>query len=195
MTVPYISQIWKKYCDLTHQPFPTHTPTPTQSTHSYTPQLTIISGNNGSISTTTVYDHPPSAYTRKRRKHTNTYPHHYTQQLILQNSPLPQSTISLNTSIHPNTSSNTPPSHTQTNNKSAPSPEWSLPSHPIRSLTQPNTPSIPNTHPDVHNNTFSVLSVEEIYTPEIHSPLELPPLQTFSTIILNLLQRSLNTFK
>ena len=138
VTVPYISQTWKKYCDLTHQPLPTSTPTLTQSTHSYTPRLTIISGNNGAISTTTVCDHPPSAYTRKRRKHTNTYPHHYTQQLILQNSPLPQSTISLHTSTHPTPSSHTPPSHTQTNDQSAPSTEWSL-----RPYTQSNTTKHP----------------------------------------------------
>ena len=59
---PYISEIWKVYCTISH-----NTITPT--TQPYTPsntltqsRLTIITGNNGTISTQTIIEHQPTSF-------------------------------------------------------------------------------------------------------------------------------------
>ena len=67
-TIPYISEIWKVYCTISHN---TITPTPQLTTPSNTltqSRLTIITGNNGTISTQTIIEHQPPTYFRKRRR-------------------------------------------------------------------------------------------------------------------------------
>ena len=67
-TIPYISEAWKIYCTETH---PTLPPTPSRPSQITPPQrlprLIIISGNNATLSTTTINDHQPRAYFRKNR--------------------------------------------------------------------------------------------------------------------------------
>ena len=68
LTIPYISDAWKIYCNETH---PNLTSTPLLTPHlppaSRIPRLIIISGNNATLSTTTINDHQPRAYFRKNR--------------------------------------------------------------------------------------------------------------------------------
>ena len=185
VTVPYISQIWKTYCNLTHQ---STTPQFTPHTHptlSHTPRLTIISGNNGSISTTTVTDHPPPAYSRKRRERTNHYPQHYTQQSIPHNPPATQPSAPPTSSITPTHSSFTLRSQSPATPTSAPSNDWCLPTNPLRITSQLKPPNMSNTSNDANHNTFSILPTDEPCTPESNSPLALPPHQTFTTLTLD----------
>ena len=75
ITIPYISEVWKIYCTETHPNTTTTTPQPSRSRSiQHLPQLIILSGNNATLSTTTINDHQPKAYFRKNHKKTPTPP-------------------------------------------------------------------------------------------------------------------------
>ena len=76
-TIPYISTIWKTYCTISHNSDNAPTPSTSSRNSIRIPRLTIISGNNGTISTTqTINDHQPTAYFRKKRQHKRPQPIH-----------------------------------------------------------------------------------------------------------------------
>ena len=86
ITVPYISEVWKIYCNETHSVNTSNPlrPSPSHLTQ-HLPKLIVISGNNATLSTTTINDHQPPAYFRKTKKNT-------TLQAILLRHPKPRST-------------------------------------------------------------------------------------------------------
>ena len=183
LTIPYLNTVWSVYCSYTHPPKPhnfTSTLLPLQNLPR-PPRLTIISGNNATITLTTIDDHAPSSYRsrsiriRKPAKlpSSNQAPHR------------PQSTIPHFFSITKGRSTPTasqsaptphltPPSpytkfqHPSTTPSNIPSPEPTLfhsPKHPLKThLFSPNQKD--NHPPSQAHNTFSLLPVSE---PDIDS--------------------------
>ena len=68
ITIPYISDAWKIYCNETHPNLPSN---PIRQPHLQSapqlPRLLIISGNNATLTTTIINDHQPRAYFRTNR--------------------------------------------------------------------------------------------------------------------------------
>ena len=186
-TVPFISTIWKAYCTISH----TNTiPTNTRNTTSNTiplPRLTIITGNNGTISTQTITDHQPPAYFRKKRKSKRYQPLHDPTQRTL--------------SIHYLQTQNTPPlqvrnnteptTHHTTYSQCDPltpivSEQWQSPSNPARRILAVPTHSHPPTQDNNYHNNFSPLEITDNPNPIDNINLPTYPHQTFNHINISL---------
>ena len=118
-TIPYISEIWKIYCTISHN---TITPTTQHITPNNTQtqsRLTIITGNNGTMSTQTIIEHQPTTYFRKGRRNNRqqplpdptqrTLPTHYLLTQTTTPSPRTTPEPTRNNTPYPNPHTLTPP--------------------------------------------------------------------------------------
>ena len=116
-TIPYISEAWKIYCNETHPNTPSYPRRqPPLLLTQQLPRLIIISGNNATLSTTTINDHQPRAYFRKNRKKQHSPPNTLSQSqtTISHYFPLTQPSQSTQTFSPPQTHRVSPPiTHTE----------------------------------------------------------------------------------
>ena len=149
-TIPYISAIWKIYCTISHN---NNIPTTLRTSSGNSiriPRLTIISGNNGTLSTHTINDHQPSAYFRKKRQYKRPQTiHDSSQRQLPMHFLLTQTTTSSATRISPEPTPTLTPSPT-TRTLGTADLSWQSPrnpSHlppPIPTHSQPPTPARPH---------------------------------------------------
>ena len=185
-TIPYISTIWKTYCTISHNS--DNTPTPNTSSRNSTclPRLTIISGNNGTLSTQTINDHQPTAYSRKKRQHKRPQPtHDPSQRQLPLHFLLTRPTPSSATRITPTPTPALPPSPTtrplETTNVS-----WQSPRNPARLPTQVRTNSHQETPTSRHLNIFSPLEITETPIQTHDLTFQMYPNQTAKHINISL---------
>ena len=74
LTVPYISVIWKTYCSLTHNSDSLSESHQTRSNLYSSPRPTVISGNNGTLTTETITAHYHSTFVSSANKAVKTIP-------------------------------------------------------------------------------------------------------------------------
>ena len=184
LTIPYIKEVWTKYCSHTHtkpnaqSPFNSNSvnypPTPRP------PRLIILSGNNATMTLTTVNDHPPAVYSSHRSRGSHTLhkspapshtPHRYSSSTPTRNQittyltalpshPSPDLPCTLpQPSPRP---ASTPPTLSTTNSTTTSNSQFSLPKHPV--ILHSRTPSSARPTPSPssqHPLPFSVLEVAE----------------------------------
>ena len=185
-TIPYISEIWKVYCTISHN---TITPTPQLTTPSSTltqSRLTIITGNNGTISTQTIIEHQPPTYFRKRRRNNRHNPlPDPTQRTLPMHYLLTQTTTSSQPKPTPEPTRNHTPYPSPHTLKPPKEELWHFPrrsSHPHLSLPTHTKPL--TTDSQFFNNTFSHLEVSE--TPNYIDDLHFQPYPYQTSVHINI---------
>ena len=157
-----------------------------QATRLETPRLTIISGNNGTLSTQIINDHQPTAYFRKKRHYNRPQPiHDPSQRQLPMHFLLTRTTPSSATRITPESTPTLPPSPT-THPLETASLSWQSPRNPARLPPPVPTNSQPPTPASLHINIFTPLEITETPIHTHDTNFQMYPNQTAEQIKISL---------